>query len=51
MEKKNSGNIIVDIAVEVVKDLGVYATVGMATLAAANEIKKAQDYFDKKKNS
>lgn len=50
MDKKN-GNVIVDIVVEVVKDFGVYASVGMATLAAANEIKKAQEYFDKKKNS
>lgn len=47
----NKGNIVVDIVVEVVKDFSVYACVGMATLAAANEIKKAQEYFDKKKNS
>lgn len=46
MDKK--GNIVVDIVVEVVKDFSVYAGVGMATLAAANEIKKAQEYFDKK---
>ena len=48
MDKKN---VVVDIIVEVAKDFSVYAGVGMATLAAANEIKKAQEYFDKKKNS
>lgn len=49
MDKKS--NVVIDIVVEVAKDFSVYASVGMATLAAANEIKKGMEYFDKKKNS
>lgn len=49
MDKK--GNIVIEIVTEVAKDFGVYASVGMATLAAAQEIKKGLEYFDKKKNS
>lgn len=49
MDKKN--NVVIDVLVSVAKDVSVYATVGAATLAAANEIRKGMEYFDKKKNS